>query len=210
MRKNYFYLKLGLYRITPSGLLVKARNLVTKLTLNPAFTNPTPALADVTAAANALEAAINAYEVNPGPNELIDRSLAYDRVKALVTDLGSYIQAASNGDLELIKSAGCVVRRTSSPIGELPASKFMLAVPTAFPGRIDISWGAVYGRQVYELEFCDGDPNVQGNWQTLVLTAKNRHSATGLKSDTVYYFRVKAIGAAGIGPVSEPAVAKAS
>lgn len=210
MAKSYYILKLGLDRITPSTLLVKVRNMVNKLTGNAAFPTPTPPLADVTAAADELEAAIIAHEANPGPGEVLERSIAYQKMKGLYTDLGGYVQAASNGDIDLIKSAGCVVRRSASPIGELPAPKKVTAVTTPFPGRIDISWGSVHGRAMYEPEICEGDPKVESNWRVLFLTTKNRHSITGLKSDTVYYFRVKAMGTAGASPMSDLAAAKAA
>ena len=210
MKNIYYILKLGLDRITPSALLVKARNMVAKMTGNAAFPTPMPTLATVTTAADELEAAINAHDVNPGPNEIIDRNLAFQKVRGLVTDLGGYVQAASNGDIELIKSAGCVVRKSASPIGELPAPPRMIANTTAYPGRVDVSWGGVKGRGSYELSVCEGDPKVESNWSLLLVTGKNRYSVTDLKSDTVYYFRVKAIGAAGASPASDIATAKAA
>ncbi len=210
MLKTYYTVTLGLARITPTVLLVKARNIVTKLTGNLAYATPTPALAAVTAASDALEAAINAQQLNPGPGELIDRDLAFDKLKGLLTDLGGYIQAASNGDLELIKSAGCVVRKTSGPVGMMPKPKDVVAENSLLHGRIDVRWRGVRGRNMYELEICSGDPNMEDNWKPLALTSKNRHTADGLKSDGVYYFRVKALGAAGAGPVSDSAHAKAA
>ena len=42
------------------------------------------------------------------------------------------------------------------------------------------------------------------------IAARLRHTAEGLSSDKVYYFRVTAIGAAGASPVSDQANAKAA
>ncbi len=210
MAKSYYIINLGLNRITPAGLLVKARNLVNKLTGNAAFPTPLPPLVQVTAAADDLEKAINDHAANPGPSELLDRDLATDLVKGLYTDLGGYVQAASNGDIDINKNSGLAVRKSASPIGELPAPKGMVAVATPYPGRIDISWGGVRGRSMYEPQICEGDPNVEANWSVLFLTTKNRHSITSLKSDTTYHFRVRALGVAGASPMSEPAVAKAA
>ncbi|MEZ4808580.1 MAG: fibronectin type III domain-containing protein [Flavobacteriales bacterium] len=210
MKNVYYYVKLGLDRISPSALLVKARNMVTKMTGNADFANPVPDLATVTTAGDALEAAINAHDLNPGPGEVIDRDVAFAKLKGLVSDLGAYVQAASNGDLELIKSAGCVVRRNAEPVGALPAPSDVLAQPTAYPGRVEVRWGGVRGRSMYELEFCQGDPTDERNWSRLALTTKNRYTAVGLQSDATYYFRVMAIGAAGASPVSDPARAKAA
>ncbi|HMC97449.1 MAG TPA: fibronectin type III domain-containing protein [Flavobacteriales bacterium] len=210
MKNVYYIVKLGLDRITPSALLVKARNMVTQMTGNASFTTPVPPLATVTTAGDALEAAINAHDLNPGPSELIDRNLAFENVKGLLVDLSGYVQAASGGDLDKIKSAGCAVRKSNSPIGQLPAPRKLLAITTRYPGRIEVQWGGVRGRNTYSLEICVGDPNVEANWSLLALTSKNRYTADALESDKVYYFRVTAIGAAGASPVSDQANAKAA
>ncbi len=210
MKQAYYWVSLGLTGITSPALLVKARNMVTKLTANPAFATPSPALATVTAAADELEAAINAYDLNRGPGELIDRDVAFTKLKGLVTDLGGYVQSASNGDLELIKSAGCIVRKPAQPVGMMAKPRDVVAENSLLRGRIEVRWRGVRGRSMYELELCSGDPNIEANWKLLALTSKNRFTAEGLDSDAVYYFRVKAIGAAGAGPLSDSAHAKAA
>lgn len=210
MKNVYYIINLGLSRITPAGLLVKARNMVSKLTVNIAFPTPTPALATVTTECDELEKAINAYDLNPGPGELTDRDIAFGKVKGLVSDLGGYVQAVSNGDLELIKSAGCVVRKSATPLGELPPPAQVIARTTAFAGRIDVRWSGVKGRNMYELEMCSTDPSIAANWSRVLLTSKNRHISEDLVSGTNYYFRVKAMGAAGVSPASDVATAKAA
>ncbi len=142
MNEAYYFVKLGLDRITPSGLLVKARNMVAKITGNMAYPTPVPPLAEMTASADGMEAAINAYELNSGPGERIDRDVAFEKLKGNLVELGGYVQAASNGDLETIKSAGLSVRRGAEPIGPLPAPKRLVRVlrPTpvcwTFPGEV--------------------------------------------------------------------------
>ncbi len=210
MKNVYYIVKLGLDRITSSMLLVKARNMVSKITGNAAFSTPTPPLATVTAAADKLESAINAYELNRGPGEYTDRELAFMEVKGLVTDLGAYVQSASNGDLDLIKSAGCGVRKSGAPLGQLPAPKNVLARTTAYPGRIEITWGGVRGRGTYTIDHCLGDPSEASNWKPFGITSKNRYTADGLESNKEHFFRITAIGAAGASPVSDAASAKAA
>ena len=210
MLKSYYIVSLGLTRVSPSAMLVKARNMVSKLTGNLAFTTPTPALADITLACNALEVAINAHQLNPGPGEVIDRDLAFDKVKSLAIDLGGYIQAASNGDWDLIKSAGCVVRKSPTPVGEMPKPRDVVAESSLIRGRIEVRWRGVRGRSMYQLDSCNGDPNVEANWSLMTLTSKNRHTAEGLANDKEYYFRVRAMGTAGVGPISDSAHAKAA
>ena len=210
MRNAYYLVKLGLSKIKPADMLVKVRNMVAKLTGNARFTTPVPPLSEVTLTADMLEAAILAYNLNPGPGEKIDRDLAVEKMKGTMVELGGYIQAASLGDLETIKSAGCAVRRSGVPIGPLPAPRKVVARTTAYPGILDVSWAAVRGRSMYELEICQGDPNIDANWSVQALTTKNRHTVENLASDKVYFFRVKALGAAGASPLSDSAHAKAA
>ncbi len=89
-------------------------------------------------------------------------------------------------------------------VGEHYREDFAVSAPDV------VRWGGVRGRSVYELEFCLGDPTVEANWKLLALTSKNWYNADGLESDSEYYFRVKAIGAAGAGPLSDSAHAKAA
>ena len=210
MKKVYYIIKPGVDRITPYALLVKSRNAVTEMTGKPEFANAVPKLVDVTTANDTLAAAIAAFGLNPGPRERSERQQAFDVVKGLYLDLCGFVQAASNGALAIIQSAGMEVRKSNSPVGQLPAPVRLLAFSTNYPGRIDIRWGGVKGRSGYNLFICSGDPNVEANWQQLVFTTRNRYTALDLTSDKLYYFRVNAIGAAGASPMSDVTFAKAA
>ncbi|HRH39974.1 MAG TPA: fibronectin type III domain-containing protein, partial [Flavobacteriales bacterium] len=59
------------------------------------------------------------------------------------------------------------------------------------------------GHRIYELQYTDGDPLVEANMKPLAMLSANRYLATGLESHKAYSFRVRAIGAAGIGPWSD-------
>lgn len=210
MKKVYYVVRPGVDRITPYAILVKTRNSATKMTGNPAFANVVPKLTDVATACDTLESAIAAFVLNPGPRERSERSQAFDLVKGIYLDLCGYVQAASNGALAVIESAGMEVRKTSAPVGQLPAPVRLLASATEYPGRIDIRWGGVKGRSGYYVFICSGDPNVEANWSQLVFTTRNRFTATGLTTDKMYYFRVNAIGPVGVSPMSDVTFAKAA
>jgi hypothetical protein len=210
MKKVYYYVVVGLTRISPFALLAKARNMVELMTGNPAFATPVPALAVVSAAADRLEAAINAFVLNPGPRERSERDMAFDALKGVVVDLAGYVQSASNGDRKVIESAGLAVRRDPSPVGELPAPTGVTAQMNPIQGRIDVRWSATRGRLFYRLFICSGDPADEKSWELLVQTGKNRFAATDLQSDKVYFFRVQAQGVAGLSALSEVANAKAA
>lgn len=210
MKKQVFIVKLGIDRATPVMLVDLGRNHVTMLTDNGAFPSPKPSLADLTKACNDLDAANQAFMFNRGKLEKDARDERYLELKAMIRELGAYVQQESQGARDLILSAGFDVRRASAPVGPLPAPQDVRALVTPYPGRIDVRWKAVRGRSVYEVSVCTGNPEVPANWSLLAITSKNRYTADGLESDKVYFFRVVALGAAGASPVSDPAMAKAA
>lgn len=208
MKKVFFQVRMGLTQITTYLLLSKARGMVTKMTGNAAYADPTPKLPTVSDACDALEAALEAFAMNPGPREKSTRDTCFDNLKALVVDLGGYVQAASGGDRTLIESAGCDVRRMPSPVGPLPAPANVEARTTRYLDRLDVRWTGVRNRLLYNLFICEADPMVEENWTLLVQTSRNRYAAEGLESGRVYYFRVSTIGVAGESPMSTTTSAK--
>jgi hypothetical protein len=208
MKKTYYILKLGLTQITAHILLSKGRGMVTKMTGNPNFATPVPALATVTTACDDLEKALEAHVLNPGPREKSVRDASFDALRALLIDLGGYVQAASGGDRLIIESAGCDVRRAATPVGLLPAPANVEARTTLYTDRLEVRWSGVRNRLLYNLFICSGDPQLEANWTLLVQTSRNRYTAEGLESGKVYYFRLSTVGVAGESPMSSTTSAK--
>ena len=205
-----FTVSLGFTNVTPAALLDKGRNHVVMLTGNAEFPTPTPATAVLTVACDKLEAASNAYNFNRGKLEKEARDVAFTELKALIRELGGYVQSNCKGEKELILSTGFDVRRPNEPVGDLPAPGNLIASPTLYPGRIDLRWEGVKGRSAYEVYINDGDPSSESGWRLLLVTPKTRFIATSLTSNKTYAFRVVAIGPAGASPVSDVAIAKAA
>lgn len=205
-----YYVKLGFTRATSTSLVEKGRNNVTMLTGNATYPTPVPALTLITNACNKLDAANQAYQFNRGKLEKEARDVAFVELKELLKELGGYVQTTSQGDKDKILSAGFDVRKRPFPVGQLQAPQNVRALVTPYAGRLDVRWDGVRGRNMYELSYTAGDPNLSTGWSLLALTSKNRFTAEGLTSNTVYSFRVVAIGAAGASPVSDAASAKAA
>lgn len=210
MEKVLYTVKPGLTRVTFSALVEKGRNCVTMMTGNPAYTTPTPKLADVTDVCDAVDEASQRYSFT---RSLLDKQLrdaGFLQLKGLMKDLAGYVQAISAGDKELILSAGFEVEKSRTPVGELPAVVDVRAEVNAHPGRIDVRWKGLRGRSIYELEIREDGPTGPGEWTQLAMTTKNRYVVEGLTSNSVYSFRVIAIGTAGAAPASDAATAKAA
>ena len=207
--KQVYVVKLGLNGLTPTALVEKGRNLVEKCTGNANLTLPATFLTDLGAACDALEQANLAVRDNGGRQDHVTRDARVADVENLVRELAGYVQAQCEGDKEKITSTSFGVRKQPSPVGVPGAPTNVRAGRGKLPGEVHLIWDGVYGRLMYELEVAT-DPNAADGWSLLVRTSKNRYTATGLTSDQVYYFRVRAIGTAGVGQMSDSAQAKAA
>ncbi|MBK7381725.1 MAG: fibronectin type III domain-containing protein [Flavobacteriales bacterium] len=210
MARSIYTVRLGIAGITPTALVEKGRNNVAMLTGNIAFATPTPTLPTITAACDAADAANQAYDFNRGKVEKQTRDKRFAELLDLIRELGGYVQAHCTNDKDLILSTGFDVRRRSEPLGPLAAPKNVQALVTPFPGTLKVRWSGVRGRSIYVLEMTATDPLDPAGWKVKVKGSKNRYEITGLNSNTVYTFRVTALGAAGASPVSDIASAKAA
>ena len=210
MKKKYYAIKLGHSRVSFEALEDKAQTNVSKLTGNAAFPSPMPALSVITTAAARLKSAVQAYNFSRSRLDKQERDIAFAELKGLRQDLGGYVQTVSNGDPELITSAGFEMVASSKPKGLLPAPKDVVALTRPFPGSLELRFRGVRGRTAYQVYICEGDPLDQKNWSLHTVTGKNRLLFDGLESGKVYFFRVVTLGAAGVSAVSDMTSAKAA
>ena len=210
MATTVYTVRLGFSGVTAGPLVEKGRNHVVMLAGNLTYPTPTPTLAAITAACDALDLANQAYDFNRGKVEKQTRDSAFITLKDLIRELGGYVQAHCNGDKDLILSAGFDVRRANDPLGLLPAPQNMRALVTPYPGRLEVRWNGVRGRLLYQLYMTAKDPLDPTSWVLLLQSSKNRHTIDKLESNTVYTFRTIALGAAGPSPLSDIASAKAA
>ncbi len=210
MKKIWYNLLLAHSRITFDALVSKSKTNVTELTGNPAFATPVPSLATFTAAIDRLVTAVAAYDYSRSRQDKLERDLAFADLKALRAELGAYVQSISAGDPELIVSAGFEEEKVPQPLGELPAPLNVLAMARPYPGSIEVKFSGVKGRLSYQAYICSGDPKVEADWSLVATTGKTRVIINGLESDRVYFFRVAALGATGLSPMSDSASAKAA
>lgn len=203
-----FIVKLALGGLSPAKLVERARAIVAALTGNADFPTPTPTLAAVGAAADAVEAADTDVLNNGGKQDYLTRNLRVQELRNLLVLLGAYVQVTSLGDPEKILSAGNPFRKAPQPVGLVPAPGNLRAEVSKLVGPLDLRWGRVLGRMFYEGQMNETDPSVEAEWKPLVSQSDNTYSVKGLTSGKPYFFRVRAVGAAGPGPWSDPATEK--
>jgi hypothetical protein len=77
-------------------------------------------------------------------------------------------------------------------------------------GALELRWRHVHGAYGYQVWMTDSDPNVEANWQAIGYTTRASHLVSDLESLKAYWFCVSAIGSAGEGRQSDPAMGRAA
>ena len=188
-------------------ILTLANNIRTAMTSNANFATPTPTLtafgALITAAQTKL-AEFTAAQQN-ALTKTSERNDAFNALEAGLTQLAGYVEAASGGDAAKIQSAGMDVRADAIKVG-VPAQVLNLVMSEGdFEGTLDSAWDPVRGGKSYEVQ-TSPDPMTATSWAFKMTAGKSSTTVTGLASGSKVWVRVRAIGAAGVGPWSDPAV----
>lgn len=204
-----FTVKLGIAGLNAAKLTVRGRAHAAALAANVAtYANPIPTVVLLLAKCDEVEAADIAVQNNGGKQDYLIRNERMRELRAMIKELGGYVQAVSNGDPEKIALAGFAVKANSEPVGPMPAPKNLIVRITDMPGELEVRWGGTRGRMTYIAEMCQGDPLVEANWKQYAIQSRNFFIAQDLTSHVAYSFRVSAVGAVGRGPVSDIGTAK--
>jgi hypothetical protein len=199
--------KLDLKGKTPLQKVQKAEDLVTATTGNANFPSPTPPLATLTAKADAVSAAFSEREA--AKNTLDQKQTALETTEAALdaalVSFSAYVESASGGDAAKILSSGLAVKGQASHIGPMPQVAGLDSTTGDAEGRVILRWSPVKGAKAYEAQTCP-DPITAAGWQAASLSTKASLILDGLPSGGRCWFRVRAIGSAGPGPWSDPAV----
>lgn len=200
--------KLGLKGLSATELVAKAQGIHDAITGNALYPTPTPAMAALQTAIDALAAANAAVDNNGGRNEHQTRRVAEAALRLLVKQLAGYVQMTSNGDEDKILSSGFAVVKHGSAIGELNPPIDLGSRVTNFTGRVSLKWKREEGADMYHVFMSSS--NDPFKWELIGATTKSRFHADSLEAAKFYWFAVTALGAAGETSKSEPALCMAA
>jgi hypothetical protein len=173
-----------------------ARAIVTAMTGNPKFPNPSIALSDITTDANNLEAAYLASltRTKGTASHVKDATIT---LRIALTKLAGYVEGVANADAATaettISFAGMQPRKAGTHKGHV------LAVVSKVKGQVLLTCLSAKGVS-YKWEVAIGDPTVEANWKVLAEVKQSKTIQRGLNSGTLYHFRVWTIGKTGISP----------
>lgn len=187
--------------------LARAKQFINALTGNPNFPAPQPTLAQLSAAADALEAAAaDAQAARAEAKTATSRQeQKEDTLDLLVTQLAAHVESVSGDDETKILSAGMDVRATGSPGSDTPSLPKGVALSEGdHAGELDAGWDSVTGARSYVVQM-SVDPPTPTSWQPGPVVTRSHATLSGLTSGTRYWVRVAAVNANGQSGWSDPA-----
>jgi len=199
-------IRLNLKNLTIPEKVAKGRQIVTAMTNNTSFPNPTPALADVTARLDQLDKAFGSVQAAKSEvsTRVVSQENAQGEVDQILTQLAGYVESVAGRDDTLITSVGMETKafRSTPTIPGEPQS--VGAVAGTHEGVILLSWKPVPNAKSYTIE-SSTDPATPASWTHVAIATSAAKAINNLKSGTRYWFRVAAVGAGGQSGWSEHA-----
>jgi hypothetical protein len=181
------------------ALIVYAEGIVKRMTGNPSFPSPVPALATVTAAVDELRTA-EAASLARTKGAAAARN---DKRKALVTllqQLRTHIQLIADADEanapSIIESAGVAVRKTATRRARVFAAR-----PGRISGVATVVAASAGHRASYDWEYStDGGKT----WVTAPSTLQAKTTVAGLAPGSTVQFKYRSVTRTGEGDWSQP------
>jgi len=186
----------------------KARTIVTSLTDNPDFPTPTPALAVITAAIDALEAAAATVQSTRAKlkTDVSEQNEKEDALNGIMSQLVGYVQSVAGDDETKIHSAGMDAKSPKGPATSDPTLPEALSATAGdHDGEMDLSWDPVPKAKSYIIQV-SVDPPTESSWKQAGVSTKSSFTVTELTPGTRYQFRVAAVSTGGQSGWSDPAI----
>ena len=203
-------IRLSLDKLKPSDLLTLYRNVEAKMTEHAAsFPTPPVAMPAMVAHAQKLEDAIEAALFGSRQAKL-ERNVLVDEARDMLRRQADYVRMVAGGDAVVLERSGFPLEKRRTPVGIPGAPANLEARMTDLRGQVELRWKSVHGARGYQVWMTDQDPATATNWQAIGYTTRVKHLVTDLESFKAYFFCVSAIGTAGEGAQSDPALGRAA
>ncbi|MEQ1749805.1 MAG: fibronectin type III domain-containing protein [Prosthecobacter sp.] len=179
--------------------VIYIENHINQMLNNASFPTPLPSavdfLAQFTAYRNSVLAADAAETV--WKDSIAQRDEQWAGMLATMNMRGAYVQAASNGNRQVIISSGLGVKNPPSPIGTLHAPLGLRVDLNGTVGKMILNWSAVQGAKGYLLECAVVVNGVYGPWELIEAGGKPTLTLNGMIVGREYAFHVAAMGGDG-------------
>jgi hypothetical protein len=185
-----------------SALLGTTGGILSGMTGNPNFPNPSPALPALASALNDFSTAL-ANAADGGKTLTLIKNNRRAALATLLRELAAYLQVACKGDLTMLLSSGFPIQKPRrQPVGALPVPKHITVTIGQRSGELDASMSPIAGASTYNwrVTTAAAPETVVMSWQTTAAS----NTFTGLTPGEVYRVQANAVGAAGPSDWSVP------
>ncbi len=199
-------IRLNLKKLSVNDKIAKGRQIVTAMTNNASFPNPSPPLTEVTTALDELTQA--SALVQSARSEVTTRAVTQDNAEAKVdqalTKLAAYVESVAGKDDTLITSVGMETKALASTPTLPSVPQALSANAGQHEGEINLSWKGVPNARSYTIE-SSLDPATAASWTHTGIATSASKVIANLTSGKRYWFRVAAVSAGGQSGWSEHA-----
>jgi hypothetical protein len=199
-------IRLDLRSLSVPAKIAKGRQIVTAMTDNKNFPNPTPSLSDVTAAVDGLAQASTQVQLARAEvtTQTVNQNNAESKLDQVLTQLAGYVESVAGKDDTLITSIGMETKALPSTPTLPNVPQGLTAATGDHDGVLFLSWKPVTNAKSYVIE-SSTDPATLTSWEHAAIATSATKTITNLKSGTRFWFRVAAVGAGGQSGWSEHA-----
>ena len=197
-------IKLGISGASPTNTAAYAEAIVSSMTGNANFPTPDPAVATLAADAAAIRAKLTEITTTEADLKTKRDQLAMltATAKSDVRKMANHVENKADGAVDKIHSAGFTVAGdpvATSPLTQVENLRMQISDNE---GQLIARYNTVPGAAMYVLET---SPSSEGPWTQAAITTRSTHTLTTLTPGTKYWVKVRALGASGVGPWSDPA-----
>jgi hypothetical protein len=201
-----FKVKLALQERDVPNKVEFGRIVHTAMTGNPDFMTPIPPLLVIQTATDDLETAYgNSQHGVLSTVVLHDAEAEWD---LLMTALGNYVDSIAKGSQGIINGAGMAASETTNVPVPMTMVIGVEGSSGKLPGQVEWKWKRVKGARIYLGYLKEDTPSAE--YQLVVFSTKSKTVVTGLTPGVKYLLQVKAVGASGMGPLSDASSARAA
>jgi hypothetical protein len=189
---------LAFAKMSDADLLKLLDAILKGLTGNPAFSNPPVDMATFKTAIDSYDT-LTTDALDGGKKTITAKRKQREVVVKMATQLGHYVEAASNNDLATFTTSGfSAASNARTPAQPLSAASFKYVDRGPNSGQIEVKPAPQKGALSFDLRYCPVPATgATANWTLQTLPGSKAVTLTGLTPGTNYQFQIRALGRLG-------------
>ncbi|GEM_PF-5337469 len=187
---------------TVAEVVALGKNAAKGMDANAKFPSPPVAPSELDAASNELADAMREVELTRSVQAFANQKAKLAKVSKMLRDMAAYVNAVASGDVIMIRSANMQVSKEKEKQPAPGQVRYFMADFTGIPGSIFIRWRRPKYARLFRI-YISETPDISASWLLIDTITVRKLMVQGLASGKRYYFKVVAVGTAGMEPDSE-------